>query len=253
MIKMRILLFFLFTIFSSPINLYAITAEELLDKVDLVQRDYDSLYFEAVMEIISGSRQLSKDYYGYLDDKDSKSFMEFTNPQDQGTRYLKINTDLWIYLPDAQDTIKISGHLLRDGVMGSDISYDDILNQGAYNKEYTSESLETVELDGMQVYKLTILAINDAVVSYAKQDLYVDMDSFQIYKVTLYAKGRKGYRAIKEFKLKDYQKVGKLTMPMISEVSDLRKKNSLTRVTYTKLKPDIKLDKKMFTRSYLEN
>lgn len=253
MIKMKVLFLFFFSTFFVPINLYAITAEELLDKVDIVQRDYDSLYFEAAMEIISGSRQLSKDYYGYLDDKDSKSFMEFTNPQDQGTRYLKINDDLWIYLPDAQDTIKISGHLLRDGVMGSDISYDDILNQGAYNKEYTPESLETVELDEQDVYKLTIIAIDDATTSYAKQDLYVDKNNYQVYKVTLYAKGRKGYRAIKEFKLKDYQKVGKLTMPMIFEASDLRKKNSLTRVTYTKLKPDVKLDQKMFTRSYLED
>ena len=58
--------------------------------------------------------------------------MEFTNPEDRGTRYLKRDKNLWIYFPKEQDTVKISGHLLKEGMMGSDVSYEDALESSDY-------------------------------------------------------------------------------------------------------------------------
>ena len=65
-----------------------------------------------------------------------KAFAEFTNPEDRGTRYLKLEKDMWIYFPKEQDTVKISGHLLKEGMMGSDVSYEDALESRDFKAKY---------------------------------------------------------------------------------------------------------------------
>jgi len=67
-----------------------------------------------------------------------KALVEFTNPQDKGTRYLKIGKELWIYFPSEQDMVKISGHMLKEGMMGSDVSYEDALETDALHKKYSA-------------------------------------------------------------------------------------------------------------------
>ncbi|MEK7767905.1 MAG: outer membrane lipoprotein-sorting protein, partial [bacterium] len=48
-------------------------------------------------------------------------------PRDKGTRMLKLAGELWIYLPAVDRVQKISGHMLRQGMMGSDLSYEDLM------------------------------------------------------------------------------------------------------------------------------
>ena len=234
----------------SPI--YGQNADQILKRVDAAQKNFKSLSFSAKMEIESGSRRLSKDFYGVLDDGEDKSFMEYTNPQDNGTRYLKLQNDMWIYLPDAQDILKLSGHLLRDSMMGSDISYDDMLDQGTLSDRYDTQSLSSTNINGIDYYLLTIYAKEGKDITYIKQDLYVQKNNDLIFKVVMYAKGRKEERAIKEFESADYLKVGNIHFAQTVKVRDLRKKNSQTIITYSDLKLDIPIDPKMFTRAYLE-
>jgi len=57
-----------------------------------------------------------------------QSFTEFLAPaRERGTKMLKEEDQLWTYSPNTDRIIKISGHLLRQAVMGSDLSYEDLL------------------------------------------------------------------------------------------------------------------------------
>ena len=67
-----------------------------------------------------------------------KAFVEFTNPEDRGIRYLKLEKNLWMYFPKEQDTVPISGHLLKDGMMGSDVSYEDSLESQDFRAKYSA-------------------------------------------------------------------------------------------------------------------
>ena len=59
---------------------------------------------------------------------DKKSFTEYLAPaREKGTKMLKLNNQLWIYSPSTDRTIQISGHMLRQSVMGSDMSYEDMM------------------------------------------------------------------------------------------------------------------------------
>ncbi len=59
---------------------------------------------------------------------DSKSFTEYLSPaKEKGTKMLKLDNQLWIYNPSTDRIIQISGHMLRQSVMGSDLSYEDMM------------------------------------------------------------------------------------------------------------------------------
>lgn len=234
------------------INVFAQNATDILKRVDNAQKNFNTMEFTATMRISSGSRNLVKNFFGFLDDNKDSSFMEYTNPEDNGSRYLKLNQDMWIYIPDAGDVLKLSGHLLRDGMMGSDISYDDMLDQGNLTKNYTAESVTSTNLDGKDVYLLVIKKKEGSTVNYERQDLYVNKNNYLINKMVMYAKGRKSDRAIKEFVLSDYKRVGSLDMATRLVVRDLRKRNSSTTVIYDEIKINMQIEKKVFTRAYLE-
>jgi len=58
----------------------------------------------------------------------TSSFTEFLDPpREKGTKMLKLDDQLWTYTPSTDRTILISGHMLRQSVMGSDLSYQDLL------------------------------------------------------------------------------------------------------------------------------
>ena len=246
------IIFIFLLILVSNINASAQNATEILKQVDNAQKNFNTMSFTGAMKITSGSRHLEKNFFGFLDDNKDSSFMEYTNPSDNGTRYLKLDKDMWIYIPDAGDVLKLSGHLLRDSMMGSDISYDDMLDQGRLSENYNAESVTTTNLDGKDVYLLIIKKKKGSTVNYERQDLYVDKNNYLINKMVMYAKGRETDRPIKEFILSDYKKYGNLNMATKLVVRDLRKRNSSTTIIYNKIEINLQIDKKVFTRSYLE-
>ena len=93
------------------------TAEEIINKRD-DNEYFETAQMEAEMIIVSGSRKIIKTMDA-LTDKNN-SLVEFTNSQDRGTKFLKREDDLWMFFPDAEEIIKISGHMLNQGMMGSD-------------------------------------------------------------------------------------------------------------------------------------
>lgn len=58
----------------------------------------------------------------------TRSFTEYLDPpRERGTKMLKLEDELWTYMPDTDRIIRISGHMLRQSVMGSDLSYEDLM------------------------------------------------------------------------------------------------------------------------------
>jgi hypothetical protein len=114
----------------------ALSADEVLAKVD-ANVSYGSIRYTGRMEITIGGESRYKTMQAVAQGS-SKSFAEFTNPEDRGVRYLKRDKNLWIYFPSEQDTVKISGHLLKEGMMGSDVSYEDALESSDYKAKYSA-------------------------------------------------------------------------------------------------------------------
>jgi hypothetical protein len=68
------------------------------------------------------------------------SFIEFLNPEDKGTKYLKKGGRLYVYSPDNEGVMLISGHMLKESMMGSDMSYEDAVNNEPLSSRYAVEN-----------------------------------------------------------------------------------------------------------------
>ena len=86
------------------------TAEEIINKRD-DNEYFNTAQMEAEMIIVSGGRKIIKTMF-ILSDK-RNALVEFTNPVDRETKFLKREDDLWMFFPDAEEIIKISGHMLN--------------------------------------------------------------------------------------------------------------------------------------------
>ncbi len=163
----------------------------------------------------------------------TKAFVEFTNPEDRGTRYLKRDKNLWIYFPKEQDTVKISGHLLKEGMMGSDVSYEDALESSDYEAKYTV----TRKADDMVGdRRCFVLELNAKVptAAYDRRVLWIDAERYVELKEEMYAKSG---HLLKTSDTLDVARVGDRWFPdKIEFVSKLR---ANTKTVFTMSNPEL--------------
>ncbi|MCJ7801725.1 MAG: outer membrane lipoprotein-sorting protein, partial [Candidatus Marinimicrobia bacterium] len=77
-----------------------------------------------------------------------KSFTEYLAPaREKGSKMLKIDDQLWMYSPQSDRVIRISGHMLRQSVMGSDLSYEDMMEDRKLEEIYSAKIIDEELID----------------------------------------------------------------------------------------------------------
>ncbi|MEO0277942.1 MAG: outer membrane lipoprotein-sorting protein, partial [candidate division WOR-3 bacterium] len=150
--------------------------------------------------------------------------IEFTNPEDKGVKYLRLKKDLYIYLPDIDDVVRMSGDMLKQSFMGSDLSYEDLMQEDPL-KYYKVTSLSDTIIEG-STYTILELLDTTATAPYYRVRMIVDVDRYIWLKEELYTKsGRK----IKELEALNYRKIKGKLYPVETIIRDLRIKDSYTK------------------------
>ena len=119
------------------------------------------------------------------------AFTEYLSPpREAGTKMLKVGDKLWTYSPQTDRVIQISGHMLRQSVMGSDMSYNDMMEDQPLMDRYATTLEGSVIIDGRDHW----IIFMDAKVkglSYPKRRAWIDKKYFLPTKEELYAKSGK--------------------------------------------------------------
>jgi len=120
-----------------------------------------------------------------------ESFSEFLAPaRDKGTKMLKLQDMLWTYSPSTDRTILISGHMLRQSVMGSDLSYEDMMEDPHLPNLYAAKVSGEETIGGRPCWILDLAAKKEEI-SYFSRKVWVDKARFILLKENLYAKSGK--------------------------------------------------------------
>ncbi len=119
------------------------------------------------------------------------AFTEYLAPaREKGTKMLKLGDQLWTYSPSSDRTIRISGHMLRQSVMGSDLSYEDMMEDPRLSNLYTPVLMgEESRLD-RPCWKLELTAIQNDV-AYARRIVWVDKERDVVMEEQRFAKSGK--------------------------------------------------------------
>jgi len=217
------------------------TAEEIINKRD-DNEYFETAQMEAEMIIVSGSRKIIKTMDALTDKKNS--LVEFTNSQDRGTKFLKREDDLWMFFPDAEEIIKISGHMLNQGMMGSDFSYQDVMEADKLTDLYDFEIIKEEEFEGRPCYVLEGIAREGVKVSYYRRISWIDKERFIGLKEELYAESG---RILKETIVNKIEEIEGRWVPTNSVMENKLRKDTYTEFTITQIKFNLKIPEETFT------
>jgi len=119
------------------------------------------------------------------------AFTEYLSPpREAGTKMLKLGAKLWTYSPQTDRVIQISGHMLRQSVMGSDMSYNDMMEDRPLLELYDAKLEGSEEINGRDHW-IMLLEAKEKGLSYPKRRAWVDKEYLLPMKEELYAKSGK--------------------------------------------------------------
>jgi outer membrane lipoprotein-sorting protein len=168
--------------------------------------------------------------------------VEFTNPEDLGIKYLKLGGELWMYFPEENDSVKISGNQLKEGMMGSDLSYEDGLDQDALSGKYAATVRGTQELGGRRAYVVDLKGVAKGL-PYDQRSVWVDAERWVNLKEEMRSRDGTLIKTMLATEVKPIQWRWCVTA---FQMKDERKKDSLTTLRLTSLTFDVPVDSKLF-------
>ncbi|MDD2198052.1 MAG: outer membrane lipoprotein-sorting protein [Bacteroidales bacterium] len=179
----------------------------------------------------------------------SKSFSEYLAPErEKGTKMLKLDDRLWIYSPSTDRTIQLSGHMLKQSVMGSDLSYEDMMENRKLTEMYHAKVVGEETIDGRKTWVLELNAkVDDA--TYDSRKVWVDTERYVPLREEMYAKSG---LLLKKTELKDVKKIDGRWYPTKMNYKDMLKDGKGTDFVVLEIEFDTKIPEYIFTKAALK-
>lgn len=191
---------------------------QILEKVD-ANMQAKTRIIESKM-VIHGRRRSREVTSKSWSEGNDRSFTEYISPaREAGTKMLKLEDRLWIYTPTSDRIIQLSGHLLRQSVMGSDLSYEDMMENRALKETYTATIIGEEVLEDRKMWMLELTAkVED--IAYHKRKVWIDQERYVPLKEELYAKSG---QLLKQTTLSKVEKVEGRWFPTVMNYKDMLK------------------------------
>lgn len=243
---MKILIVFILLFSCNSLYAGEITGNEILKKID---SNYVSENRRSVSTMIVKGRRSTRTMkaQSWIQGEE-KSFSEYLSPpREKGTKMLKLGDELWIYSPSTDRIIKIAGHMLKQSLMGSDVSYEDFMEDNKLGNMYDAE-LKGEEFTGRRnCYVLELSAKKDDM-AYHSRKIWVDMERYLPLKEERYAKSGK---LLKTFVINEVFKVGGRWYPKKMVFKDVLQKGSGTEFIIDSIEFDVKIPAHVFSKASL--
>jgi outer membrane lipoprotein-sorting protein len=178
-----------------------------------------------------------------------KSFTEYLSPErEQGTKMLKLENQLWIYSPSTDRTIQISGHMLRQSVMGSDLSYEDMMDNRKLTDVYQAKVAGNEKIGDRNTIVLELTAKVEDVAYYSRK-LWVDGERYVPLKEELFAKSG---QLLKRTDLSEVRQIQGRWFPTVVVFKDMLKEGDGTEYQVTSIKFNQDIPEYIFTKAALK-
>jgi outer membrane lipoprotein-sorting protein len=242
---------YIILLFLLPVMLFA--QENYPDAEMIIQKVDDNMNAEtSIVEsqmIIHGKRNSrTVESKGYSEG-DEKSFTEYLAPaREKGTKMLKLEDRLWIYSPSTDRTIQLSGHMLRQSVMGSDLSYEDMMEDRKLTDMYNSKVIGEESIDGRPAWILELIAkVED--VSYESRKIWIDKERYVPLQEELFAKSG---QLLKKTVMGDITKIDGRWYPKKINYKDMLKDGEGTDFVVVDIQFNAAIPEEIFSKASLK-
>jgi outer membrane lipoprotein-sorting protein len=180
---------------------------------------------------------------------EKNSFTEYLSPpREQGTKMLKLENLLWIFSPSTDRIVQISGHMLRQSVMGSDLSYEDMMEDPHLLNHYSGTINGEEEIDGRNCWIISLTARTPDV-AYQTQKVWIDKERFIPLRKELYA--RSGI-LLKKLDLSDVKQIQGRWYPQKMLFKDVLKEGQGTEFLIEKVEFNVPVPDYLFSKASLK-
>jgi outer membrane lipoprotein-sorting protein len=238
-------IFILFVILLSPAISSAASAKEILERVDDLWRG-ESSFAEMTMEIRTEHYERSMKLKAWSLGKDRSLMLITYPPKDRGVATLKVDKDIWNYLPRVNRVIRVPTSMMMANWMGSHFTNDDLVKESRMSEDYESEVTFEGERDGIAVYELTLIPRPDAPVVWGRIEFTVVQETLIPIRGLYYDEEGDLTRTM-EFS--DIMVMGGREVPAVMTLIPEDKPEERTVITYDSLELDLDLDEGFFSRA----
>jgi outer membrane lipoprotein-sorting protein len=169
--------------------------------------------------------------------------LAFTNVEEKGQKILRLRDEIYLYFPDAEEVVRLQGAALKDSVLGSDFSYEDLTGERSILDLYEVRLLGTEPSGGREQHLLELKAKGRGV-AYPLQKLWVDSQSFLPRKAEYYALSG---RLLKTLEVLETRQAAGRSVITRAIMRDAMKKNASTEFRVQRVKIDEPLPKNLFS------
>ena len=199
--------------------------------------------------VISGVRGSRTVEFNSWAEGENKAFTEYTSPaREKGTKMLKLEDKLWIFSPSTDRIIQITGQMLRQSVMGSDLSYEDMMEDPSLANHYNASVTSQDTADGRKCWIVQLNALKEGE-AYEVRKIWVDQERNIPLKEELYGKSGK---LLKRTSLTDVQRIQGRWFPMKMIFRDMLRNGDGTQFIISSIKLDETIPADIFSKASLK-
>ncbi len=222
-------------------------AEDVLREIDR-NLQFDTRKSTTVMQVVDGRRTREYRMVVYARGLEEAAVEYLAPARDRGTRMLKQEDNLWLYMPRAERVQRISGHMLRQGMMGSDVSYEDMMEGVNFLDQYEAKVTGSELVDDRPVWRLEATA-KDETVTYPARVLWVDKEAFIPIRQELFALSG---MLLKTWTMTEIKEIDGRNIPTRMEISDQLRAGSKTVLMMRDISFGIDIEDEIFSLRWLE-
>ncbi|MFC1541657.1 outer membrane lipoprotein-sorting protein [Candidatus Latescibacterota bacterium] len=220
-----------------------INAQEIIRQIETQytgETSYSMIHMKIVTDI--WTRELTMESWSEGRDK---FLARILAPQkERNTATLKIEDDMWNYLPKIDRLMKIPSSLMGDSWMGSHFTNDDLVKENKIDELYTFE-IETIE---DSIATIICTPKPDAAIVWDKVIYSVDLTRKIPVSIDYYDEDDELVRTMKFDRVEN---ISERWIPMRMVIRPIDKPDEMTELIYETLSFDVELAKDLFSISSL--
>ncbi len=154
------------------------------------------------------------------------SLIYITAPaKEKGQVFLKRQNDMWNWVPSIERIIKIPPSMMMQSWMGSDFTNDDLVKESSIVVDYTQKLLGKEKIRDQECYKIELIPLPDAAVTWGKVITWITVDGFNQWKAEYYDEDSSLVNVMNAY---DIKKLGDREIPSRLEITPVNKNGDKT-------------------------
>ena len=225
----------------AAVSAYGLSVEQIVDRMEANQT-FNTAIFEGEMIISDRFGDRTSTFKAYMQGADN-ILIEFTSREEAGQKVLRTRNELYLYYPDAAEIIRMQGAALRESMLGSDVSYEDMTGNRRLRDSYELKLLGEESINGRDCYTIEMTA-KTRDVAYPKQIIWVDKELFVLRQSHQFALSG---RLIKETEILEISRQAGKVFPVHYRVTDKMRRSSGTEFRMISTRINVRLPRNIFS------